>query len=156
MKEDKCLYVVLGHCLLGYNTIFIYIFSCETIQCNLNTNVSYTIRLLNGEGNWSKHISLDESGLLEITVVFTIVNVLLCIYIRKIEMSLRKLDKFHHTVNMLKNSIDISMVARVFGIFYYVYYASSGKQYVYIYIYILLYSFMFIYLLTLVYIYIYI
>lgn len=48
---------------------------------------------------------------------------------QKIEVSLRKLDKFHYTVQLLKISINISLLAFVFFIFYYMYYINSGNQY---------------------------
>lgn len=54
---------------------------------------------------------------------------MLCLYMQKIEVSLRKLDKFHYTVQLLKISINISLLAFVFFIFYYMYYINSGNQY---------------------------
>ena len=74
---------------------------CTTSTCNGDIDITYEIEFTNGFNWYSKHCSADEIGVLETSIAFLVLYVLLgaCYFLTRKE--LKKLRKHHHTVKML-------------------------------------------------------
>ena len=99
---------------------------CSTSTCNGDMDISYEIEFTNGFNWYSKHFSADEIGVLETSIAFLVLYVLLgaCYFLTRKE--LKKLRKHHHTVKMLGSAIILGFFSHSFFFLHYIWYSSDG------------------------------
>jgi hypothetical protein len=99
---------------------------CSTSTCNGDMDISYEIEFTNGFNWYSKHFSADEIGVLETSIAFLVLYVLLgaCYFLTRKE--LKKLRKHHHTVKMLGSAIILAFFSHGFFFLHYIWYSSDG------------------------------
>ena len=99
---------------------------CTTSTCNGDIDITYEIEFTNGFNWYSKHFSADEIGVLETSIAFLVLYVLLgaCYFLTRKE--LKKLRKHHHTVKMLGSAIILAFFSHGFFFLHYIWYSSDG------------------------------
>ena len=99
---------------------------CTTSTCNGDMDIEYEIEFTNGFNWYSKHFSADEIGVLETSIAFLVLYVLLgaCYFLTRKE--LKKLRKHHHTVKMLGSAIILAFFSHGFFFLHYIWYSSDG------------------------------
>lgn len=106
---------------------FLVLSHCDDIKSSPLHNVNYEFAITNGD-SWDRHISGDESDMVEITVAFFIVFTVAFIVGLVFARHLLVLNFFHRPYQVFITSLGYEEMALIFETIYYMEYVVNGKQ----------------------------
>ena len=99
---------------------------CSTNMCDGSLDIKYEIVFTNGFEYNNKHFSADQIGLMETTIVFFVLQMVLVLIYFVQRRELKAIHKHHHTVKLLGSSIILMMFAQGSYMLQYLWFASDG------------------------------
>ena len=99
---------------------------CLTNMCDGSLDIKYEIVFTNGFEYNNKHFSADQIGLMETTIVFFVLQMVLVLMYFVQRRELKAIHKHHHTVKLLGSSIILMMFAQGSYMLQYLWFASDG------------------------------